>query len=313
VTKITKIVGVVLKPGASPTDGRVWLLLHALYQLGHVKLVSDLSSYDNVTKQKLFEMCRATAVVITNKTLDEQALLCDIIISIGGDGTMLGTMRAVAATKAVKLDSFESEKPFLIGVNMGTLGFITDIELDNAMFELRMLLNDNFRREDRATLKLKSTGASRVAANDILLQRAGGRLLDFRVELNGRFAYDSRADGLLISTPTGSTAYSLAAGGPIIEPTAKVTLITPMMPQNLSSRPIIVCNSTKIKVTMTGTERAKIYIDGNEPADHRPEDILEYTIMAGPTVSFAYIATWPDIERDFTKALRSKLGWNHNT
>lgn len=233
---------------------------------------------------------------------------CDFVIAFGGDGTMLGVLRdlANAAKDYVKL--IQKRLPIVLGVNMGTVGFITDIPLAEAGDLLYKIIHEEHHYyESRNTLLIEGDFGTECAANDVLLQREGGRLLDFDVELNGQFAYSCRADGLLVSTPTGSTAYSLAAGGPIIDPCVDAVLITPMMPQNLSSRPLVVTADTMITVRLTGTQGAKLYIDGNET---HCAGCTEYTITDGPYVNFGYHTADHRGERDFTKALRNKLGWN---
>lgn len=236
-------------------------------------------------------------------TIQQMISTCKFIIAVGGDGTMLGLMRETA--KADK-----RRDPMLIGVNMGTVGFITDIELSAGAIAAADAIIGIVKRNE-CTYEMRDTicielngGIVEVAANDILIQRAAGRLLDFAVYFNDRFAYECRADGLLISTPTGSTAYSLAAGGPIIEPAAEVVLVSPLMPQNLSSRPIVLDADTDIKVVLTGNENAKLYLDGNECAQ---SDRI-FRVSRGPIVNFAYHRSEED--RDFTRALRNKLGWN---
>ena len=289
-----RVVGIVLKPGLTLENPNVAALMVSLHAAGF-EICIDQSACGTVIGQTWWLECAATYM-----TIEQQLAHCEFIISIGGDGTMLGLMR-----EAAKHES----GAFLVGVNMGTVGFITDVELNGAADVLiEMIRDDKYMYESRSTIYIDAADIGfEIAANDILLQRAGGRLLDFRVEFDGRFAYDCRADGLLISTPTGSTAYSLAAGGPIIEPTADVLLITPLLPQNLSSRPIIVNSDVEIRVTLTGPENAKLYIDGIEAES----PWREFTIKAGPEVNFAYHAKEDGDGRDFTKALRNKLGWNH--
>lgn len=233
---------------------------------------------------------------------------CDYVVAFGGDGTMLGVLRDLANVANNYVKMIPKRLPVVLGVNMGTVGFITDIPLAEAKdYLFKIIHKGEYLYEGRNTLAVTTaSGINECAANDVLMQRAGGRLLDFDIELNGRYAYSCRADGLLISTPTGSTAYSLAAGGPILGPCVDAVLITPMMPQNLSSRPLVVTSDTSIVVKLTGTQRALLYIDGNETAC---PDCIEYQVDAGPQVNFGYHTT-DSGERDFTKALRNKLGWN---
>jgi NAD+ kinase len=286
-------VGVVLKPGQRFSQDIAVIVtslrIHAIEVMLEPHVIDD---------QQVLSFA-------TRAGIDEMIQRCDFIIAIGGDGTMLGVMREVAKKQS------ESNTVKLLGVNMGTLGFITDVEMTHGAFNAVQVLVDvingkNYGCEQRDTIQIALNDKKmEIAANDILIQRAAGRLLDFSVYLNDRFAYECRADGLLISTPTGSTAYSLAAGGPIIEPTAKVMLVSPMMPQNLSSRPIVLSIDTKIDVHLTGSEDAKLYIDGNECVQH---DRI-YRISRGPAVNYAFHKANGDV-RDFTASLRNKLGWN---
>jgi NAD+ kinase len=287
----SKLVGLVLKPGLDPMEPSLQQMLTGLLLDPTVKFFLDADP-----SHAIFEAFYDRVIPASGSAIVD---LCDYVISLGGDGTMLGVMRDAGQNNSEAL---------LIGVNMGTLGFITDIELADAVDDIRDILNGMNEFEDRHTVMLSAGGSSHVAANDILLQRASGRLLDFRVDINDRFAYNCRADGLLLSTPTGSTAYSLSSGGPIIDPTCKVLLLSPLMPQNLSSRPIVLNIDAQIKVTLTGEQKAIVYIDGNEL---QCPECNEYFFSVGPSVSYGFVKRPGDLNgRNFTKALRNKLGWN---
>lgn len=162
----------------------------------------------------------------------------DFIISLGGDGTFL------AATKEF-LDT-----PIL-GVNLGRLGFLTEVNKEDIEKVVFNLVNDKFTIEERFLLETEINGEKLYALNDIVINRAyeKTRLLDLAVSFNDRYADDYMADGLIISTPTGSTAYSLSAGGPIIEPKLDVLIVTPICAHSLHHRPVIVSADTLIGVS----------------------------------------------------------------
>lgn len=298
---MTTRIGIVLRPGTDLLDERLMGLIGMLATRPDTELAFAVEG-DN-REHQLFTLIKNAQP----STPEHMLKVCDFVLAIGGDGTMLGVMRTAA-----QLQSDTN----LLGINMGNVGFITEVELSDFYLKLTDILAGKFRVEKRSTVQATPHGLGpswvampSIAANDILFQRNSGKLLTLKVELNDRFAYEIRADGLLISTPTGSTAYALSAGGPIIEPTCEVLLLTPLMPQNLSSRPIIVPNTTKIKVCYEpGT--AEAILDGN-PIEviGGPMNESGFDVTVGPVVNYTYHAAVRE-DRDFTRALRNKLGWN---
>jgi len=240
----------------------------------------------------------------TIRSYDEIGKQADLAIIMGGDGTMLGAGRKLAHTGVP-----------LIGINHGRLGFITDIPLQNANDALAGVINGNFEAEDRVMLegRVKRGDAimfSGVALNDVVINRAGrGGMIEVRIELDNTFMYSQRADGLIISTPTGSTAYSLSANGPILHPRLNAFLIVPVAPQTLSNRPIVIPDSGTLTMTIMALGRvesgASVHFDMQTWSDCQPGDRIDVR-RAQHTVRFLHPTGY-----SFFSTLRRKLHWNH--
>jgi len=179
---------------------------------------------------------------------------CDACCVIGGDGTLLGVVRGAA----------EADIP-VIGINQGSLGFLTTFSADEARAQFAALIGGDYRIARRALLDCKTgPGRSDVALNDVLVKDAKpSRIVRLEVYANGKFVTEYTCDGLIFSTPTGSTAYNLAAGGPIIHPQADVIAMTPICPHTLSNRAIIFRKDVKLRVVnCTPGSRLLVAMDG---------------------------------------------------
>jgi len=235
---------------------------------------------------------------------DDIGKQADLAVIMGGDGTMLGASRNLA----------HSQVP-LIGINHGRLGFITDIPLQNAAQALASVIEGHFESEDRILLEGRvvrgdKTLFSGVALNDVVINRAGrGGMIELRVELDGTFMYSQRADGLIVATPTGSTAYSLSANGPILHPSVKAIVLVPVAPQTLSNRPIVIPESGTLTMTITALGRvesgASVHFDMQTWSDCQPGDRIDVR-CAPHTVRFIH-----PVGYSFFSTLRRKLHWNH--
>ena len=181
----------------------------------------------------------------------------DVAIVIGGDGTLLSTARQLAPLGVP-----------LIGVNLGRLGFLTDIPLANMESELARMLEGHYLEERRtllaAVVEQQGAAAGRALAfNEVVVSRGAlGGMIDLAVEIDGSFAYAMRADGLIVATPTGSTAYALSAQGPILHPRVPAVLLVPVAPHALTNRPIAVSETSSIIVTVSRGKEAAAHCDG---------------------------------------------------
>lgn len=168
----------------------------------------------------------------------------DLVIVIGGDGTMIGAVGSIQKSIPV------------LGINMGTLGYLTEVEIDHVEEALQQVLEGDYVIEERMMLDgFFEDGEKKVALNEIVVSRKGVlRLLQINVYVNGAFLNTYEADGIIISTPTGSTAYNLSAGGPIVEPTASMIVITPICSHALNTSSIVLSADDEIRIEM-GEER----------------------------------------------------------
>jgi len=203
---------------------------------------------------------RLEAVALEKSALAQRA---DLIVVLGGDGTLLSIARFVG----------ERETPIL-GVNLGALGFLTQAAMDEARSSIERVLEGDFTVDRRITLEAKiissdSPGNHRAtlkALNDVVIhKRQLGRLLEMDVTADGQDFCSYRADGLIVATPTGSTAYALSAGGPIIFPTLEVVVLAPICPHTLSNRPVVLPDSCALEVRIDATDHdATLTVDGQE-------------------------------------------------
>ncbi|WP_034446583.1 NAD(+)/NADH kinase [Butyrivibrio sp. AE2032] len=165
----------------------------------------------------------------------------DLVIVLGGDGTMLQAARSVAFMDVP-----------LIGVNLGTMGYLTEVDESGVDEALEKILKGEYEIEDRMMLRGSVEGKKDYSLNDIILTRYQDiSTIGYNIYVNDQFLYNYFADGLIISTPTGSTGYNMSAGGPIIEPSAHMILVTPVCPHTLSSRSLVFSPGTRIEVELT--------------------------------------------------------------
>jgi NAD+ kinase len=236
------------------------------------------------------------------RQVDEDSLAsqADLIIAVGGDGTML---------YAVGL-ALNGEVP-LLGINRGRLGFLADISPDEIESSLDQVLGGNYTPESRLLLDARiidPDGSTRgsMALNDVVLQRREtGRMLDFRTSIANRYVNTHSGDGLIVATPTGSTAYSLSCGGPIIEPALDAMVIVPICPHTLSDRPIVIPADLEVEVNLLARSdtKAEVTIDGHSSGDISPGDRLLIS-RSDKRVTLIHPPGY-----DYYEVLRSKLHW----
>ena len=228
----------------------------------------------------------------------------DLIIAIGGDGTMLYAGN-LARDKDVPL----------LGINRGRLGFLADVTPDEMLASVDHVLAGNFSRESRLLLEarlIRADGQSitAVALNDVVLQRRKtGRMVDFETRVAGRYVNTHSGDGLIVATPTGSTAYALSCGGPIIEPQLDVVVVVPVCPHTLTDRPIVIPASQPIEVRLLERDdtNAEISVDGHSIGAIFPKDRLLISSAS------SHITLIHPPGYDFYATLRSKLYWGQDS
>lgn len=225
--------------------------------------------------------------------------LADAVIVLGGDGTMLSVSRLVA----------EKGIPIL-GINLGSMGFITEINRDEIYDAVEKMLMNNCTIEERIMLSAEVLRNSEKIAeytvlNDVVLNKGAlARIIDLETYINGVYVSTFKADGLIISTPTGSTAYSLSAGGPILYPTLDNIIMTPICSHTLTTRPLVLPDNFKIRIILrTLSEDVFLTIDGQVGFSLRLDDTIE--IKKSPYKTKLFLP----LERNYFDVLRTKLKW----
>ena len=178
----------------------------------------------------------------------------DLLLVLGGDGSVLRAVRMM-----------NTQVPVL-GINQGHVGFLTDLERDNPDADLQALLESPLRLDSRMRLSIECNGRDCGAALNeaVIVTARPAKILDFSVSVNGKVIDSFRSDGLIISTPTGSTAYAMSAGGPIVDPAVEAMLLVPMSPYMLSSRPYLLNSDAEVTVTLCSDKTALLVIDGQD-------------------------------------------------
>jgi len=224
---------------------------------------------------------------------------CDLGLVVGGDGTMLGIGRQLA----------HYDVP-LIGINQGRLGFITDIPFDSYKPTLGPMLCGDYEEDHRSLMQARvmrdgECVFSALAMNDVVVNRgATSGMVELRVEVNGHFVANQRCDGLIIATPTGSTAYSLSAGGPLLHPSIPGWVLVPIAPHTLSNRPIVLANSGEVAIEIVAGRDASANFDMQSLASLTHGDRIVVT-RSSHHVRFLHPRGWT-----YFDTLRRKLHWN---
>ena len=277
-------------------------------KLGSVAIVEHilpLAVYLNSIGIMVYIDCQQECVQYIDEKFDVGDLLdwidvLDLIIVVGGDGTILSVAR-----KAVNF------KIPIVGVNQGKLGFMTDIAADEMILGIEnIVLNNNFIAEYRSLLLAEVYRGDKivynsVALNDVVISRGAiGNMIEFDIAVDGQFVLSQKSDGIIFATPTGSTAYSLAAGGPILHPKSPVFSVIPICPQSLTNRPLVVSDNSTIEFTLAMENATQIHFDGQECYDLVLNDKVilkkypEMLKLIHPT------------EYNYFRTLRKKFDWS---
>ncbi len=263
------------------------LALIDFLQQRHLQVVLDQRSADVVQTPGVR--------TVSLESIGEHA---DLVIVLGGDGTLLNAAR-VLANHAVPL----------IGINLGQLGFLTDIPAQHMQRMLEDILQGRYEEESRTLIQAKIQRQGQdyrrsVALNDVVLTKgARGSMIELEVSVDGRFVYNLRADGLILATPTGSTAYALSSGGPIVHPDLRALVLVPICPHTLSNRPIVLSDRCRVEVVLQKGEGAFVNFDVQDQFPLQAEDRL--CLQTAPQG----IRLLHPVAHSYFAMLREKLHW----
>ena len=275
----------------------IYIKEKAYQEIDNEALHSLISSLKNHTSQVFIEddadYQNDSVTKLSNKEFVSKV---DLIIVFGGDGTLLNSARKY----------LKNNIPIL-GINMGNVGFLTDVKTEDFESIIQDILNGNFEIEERNLVSASFLNETVYGLNEIVIHSgAYTQLMRYRLSVNDKVVYEQRSDGLIIATPTGSTAYALSAGGPIIHPSLDVWTILPMLPQSISSRPFVISSKEKvvIKLLKGPLDDAKICADGHDDIAVPYDEDIAITKMNN-TLRLVH-----PVDNDFFEACREKLGWS---
>ncbi|RBQ25999.1 MULTISPECIES: NAD(+)/NADH kinase [Arcobacteraceae] len=277
--KIEKI-GVVLRP-ESPELKEVYKEIEELFLQKEISLILE----DN------------SAVMIGRNGINFENLCknVDFLISIGGDGTLLGVVRR----------AFKYDLPVL-GINLGTLGFLTDLSMEQLPKFIDDLMINNYKINSRMIIEGSIKDKKFVAFNDIVISRKNlSSMLKVKAKIDKKAFNTYFGDGLIVATPSGSTAYNLSVGGPIVYPLTEAFIITPIAPHSLTQRPVVVPADFEIEFKVPNSSEAVVIVDGQEMYELKKDEILKIKI-ATKKAKMLHRSS-----RDFFKVLSEKLRWGN--
>jgi len=276
----------------------------------------DASIGEHIVRLTQFLQERKLSVLMDEATADRigkpfgpgqtRDVIChaiDLAIIVGGDGTLLNVARNLAACHVP-----------IIGVNLGRLGFLTDIQAEHMTEEIRKILDGDYQTEKRLLLQAEVMRKGKIvhsanAFNDVAVGKGElARMIEFEMYIGGEFVNDTRGDGLIVASPTGSTAYALSAGGPILHPALPAIVIVPICPHTLSNRPIVVGAESIIEIVITGAvnQRAHVTFDGQSTYSLEDHDRI-YVRRSEYDVELIHPS-----RRSHFEVLRIKLGWGES-
>jgi NAD+ kinase len=286
-----KRIGIVLKPNQPDALKTVCELVTWLNERGITLVGTPELERDRIQNE--------TGCAVDQAPREELAAHVDLILVLGGDGTMIATARMLG----------DREVPVL-GVNYGGLGYLAEFRIEELYQALDSILSGNFRLDKRVMLDVELRRGGEMIShnrvlNDVVINKSAlARIIEIEAFLNQHFVNSFRADGLIISTPTGSTAYNLSAGGPVIFPSMNAVVITPICPFTLSNRPIVVPDDATIELLLkTDQEEVTLTLDGQVGFSLKVEDRV---VISKSSVSFHLVQP---SNRNYFDVLRDKLRW----
>lgn len=276
----------------SEAQDYIQILLDGLEEY-NIETIIEKRFYDSISSDKEYK---------TFTDYSDLDATFDLMFTMGGDGTFL---RAVTFVRNLNIP--------ILGINMGRLGFLATIQKENIKISLKALINNDYTIKERSLLTVKTSTKNtdleeiNFALNEVTVARRNTTsMITIETYLDDEYLTSYWADGLIVSTPTGSTGYSLSCGGPVITPQAKNFVLTPIAPHNLNARPLVVPDETKIKLKITGREKqALISLDSRITViDNETEVSIEKAAFTIKTVQLN--------DQTFLKTLRDKLLWGED-
>ncbi len=275
-----KSAGIILKP-SSPELKETYLKIKALFEESNI----DLYLEDN----------SANMISLEGYPLNELCKKVDFLISVGGDGTLLSVVRK----------SFKYDKAVL-GINLGTLGFLTDISMDQLPNFIKDFKNNIYKIDNRMMVEGSVNLNRFVAFNDIVISRKSiSSMIRIEGKINGKNFNSYYGDGVIISTPTGSTAYNLSVGGPVVYPLTEAFIITPVAPHSLTQRPLVMPVDYEIEFKIIDNQGAVVIVDGQDIYEVEQNQSIKIKI-ANKKAKMIH-----RIQRDFFEVLNEKLRWGN--
>ncbi|AZR60371.1 NAD(+) kinase [Eikenella corrodens] len=283
-------IGIVTRPN-TPQLGETLGKLVAFFLENSIEVLLDEECGNDLSANPLAENCRRVAK-------EDMGACCDLVLVLGGDGTFLSVARRLAPYRIP-----------IMGVHLGHLGFLTQVPRQNMIADISRMLAGQYLPEERIMLECTvqrhdESDCTELALNEVVISRGGlGQMIEFEVFINQEFVYTQRSDGLIVSTPTGSTAYALAAGGPILQSTLRALTLVPICPQSMTNRPIVVPDSCEIEILITKADNARVHCDGQSHIDLHSMNRL--TIRRYRNTLRVLHPT----DYQYYKTLRQKLHW----
>lgn len=282
---MTNCIAIVVKPHASEVAGITKMIIEYLEGEGKEVLLEE----------------RTSSVIDSPSCVshDEIREKADLLIVLGGDGTLISTNRIISGKNIP-----------ILGINLGRLGFLTETKVDEALETVKKVLSGNYKYDNRMKLTSeiyegKKSVFETEVMNDIVINKGAlARIIDIEVSIDGQFVNLYRADGLIVSTPSGSTAYTLAAGGPIVYPTLNSIIITPICPHSLTHRPIVIHDDSEIKIRVLN-DAEKVYLTYDGQIGRKMTLSEEIFIRKSPQPIKLIISQ----KRNYFALLKEKLGW----
>ena len=275
-----KSAGIILRP-SSPELKEIYLKIKELFQKADIEILLEDNSANMISLKgiPLNDLCRKV----------------DFLISVGGDGTLLSVVRK----------SFKYDKPVL-GINLGTLGFLTDISMEQLPSFIKDLRNNIYKIDNRMMVEGSVNLNKFVAFNDIVISRKSiSSMIKISAKIDGKHFNSYDGDGVIVSTPTGSTAYNLSVGGPIVYPLTEAFIVTPVAPHSLTQRPLVMPADFEIEFKIIDNQGAVVIVDGQDIYEVEQNQSIKIKIASKKAKMIHRV------QRNYFEVLNEKLRWGN--